>query len=175
MQEVYSPWGIAHNEAQRLALRVDPTYSAIDGGMQGLIAARAIAMLLYRHKEIFDSKLIRDTTLLDSYSASSYQYNKGLEFSNRFHHHSYWALSKAMDSHDILRGRNKTMEYVLKSITTKCLIIGIDKDLLFPVSEQIILHDNIIDSSLEIISSKYGHDAFLIEVKKITEILEKFI
>ena len=47
----HSAWGIAFNESQRMALRADPTLGGDDpeAGKAGLEAARAIAMLSYRH------------------------------------------------------------------------------------------------------------------------------
>jgi homoserine O-acetyltransferase/O-succinyltransferase len=46
----HSPFGIAFNESQRLALLADSTFvnQELDGGRNGLIAARSLAMLSYR-------------------------------------------------------------------------------------------------------------------------------
>jgi homoserine O-acetyltransferase len=46
----HSPWGIAFNESQRLAIATDRTFYANtpDGGQKGLKAARSIALLSYR-------------------------------------------------------------------------------------------------------------------------------
>src|SRR5690606_42008128 len=51
----HSPWGIAFNEAQRLAIEADPTWKENEhrAGSEGLKAARAIGMISYRHYEIF--------------------------------------------------------------------------------------------------------------------------
>src|SRR5690606_29283602 len=47
----HSPWGIAFNEAQRLAIEADVTWKENHerAGINGLKAARAIGMLSYRH------------------------------------------------------------------------------------------------------------------------------
>ncbi|MEJ2004291.1 MAG: alpha/beta fold hydrolase, partial [Cyclobacteriaceae bacterium] len=52
----HSPWGIAFNTAQRMAVEADPTFHnyTADGGKAGLKAARAIGMLSYRNKETFN-------------------------------------------------------------------------------------------------------------------------
>ncbi|MDB5009224.1 MAG: metX, partial [Mucilaginibacter sp.] len=46
----HSPWGIAFNESQRLAISADRTFYANhpDGGKKGLKAARSMALLSYR-------------------------------------------------------------------------------------------------------------------------------
>jgi homoserine O-acetyltransferase/O-succinyltransferase len=48
---VHSPWGIAFNESQRMAIAADPTWNASHpkAGMEGLKVARSIALLSYRN------------------------------------------------------------------------------------------------------------------------------
>ena len=75
-----------------------------------------------------------------------------------------------MDSHNLGRNRN-SIENALAKITAKTLVIGIESDLLFPVSEQDYLAKNIKYAKLEIIKSLYGHDGFLLETKKIATVL----
>jgi homoserine O-acetyltransferase/O-succinyltransferase len=77
-------------------------------------------------------------------------------------------LSKAMDSHNIGRGRG-SVENALKSITIKTIIIGISSDQLCPVTEQKYMAEHIPNSSYVEIDSPYGHDGFLIEGKLIGE------
>jgi homoserine O-acetyltransferase len=55
------------------------------------------------------------------------------------------------------------------------MIIGISSDLLFPVIEQKYLATHIPNARLEIIDSLYGHDGFLLENEKITELLNNLI
>jgi len=72
-----SAWGIAIHEAQRLALKADPTFGNANEGQTGLKAARALAMLTYRTS----FQLIKDQTdtgnQLDGFKASSYINNQG--------------------------------------------------------------------------------------------------
>ena len=82
-------------------------------------------------------------------------------------------MSKALDTHNVARGRGK-LEEVLGRIQAKTLVVSIDSDMLIPVSEQEILARYIPNSTHEIIQSKFGHDGFLIEFKKITEKLKLF-
>ena len=172
----HSPWGIAFNESQRLAIKADPTWGEDipEAGREGLKAARAIALLSYRNYNTYLEKQSEgDVNKLDDYRASSYQNYQGEKLVNRFNSHSYWYLSKAMDSHNVGRGRG-TVQKALESIRSKTLLIGIKSDLLFPVSEQVFLSKNIPGSVYKEIDSLFGHDGFLIETGKITQLIKGF-
>lgn len=163
---VHSPWGIAFNESQRMAINADQTFQSNtpDGGKNGLKAARSIALLSYRHydtysisqQEVVDSKT-------DDFKASSYQNYQGEKLIRRFNAYSYWYLTKAMDSHNIFRNRDKSR--VLSGIKARTIVIGITSDILFPPSEQRYLADHIPDARFVEINSFYGHDGFLIETE----------
>ena len=170
----HSPWGIAFNEAQRMAIQADASwqYKHPQAGMMGLKAARAVALLSYRNVEIYNQRQAEeDTSKTDSFKASSYQQYQGEKLIRRFNAFAYWTLSKTMDSHNVGRKREST-EQALASIKAQTKVIGISSDLLFPVSEQKFLATHIPKASLHIIDSLYGHDGFLLEFEKITEILK---
>lgn len=164
---VHSPWGIAFNEAQRMALE------NIDKG-KGLEAARAIAMLSYRSYQAFDH-LQKDNDLRrDHFSAASYQRYQGEKLRKRFTTEAYYSLSKAMDSHNV--GRNgDTIKVALGRIQSRTLVIGVNTDILFPLSEQQQIAESIPGAKLEIITSLYGHDAFLIEYEQLNNLLKSFL
>ena len=79
-----------------------------------------------------------------------------------------------MDLHDVGRGRGGLTK-ALASIKSKALIISVSSDLLFPVSEQIILAQYMSNAEHFIIESNYGHDGFLVETKKINEIITQYL
>ena len=163
----HSPWAIAFNEAQRMALdNIDPS--------KGLEAARAIAMLSYRHYNTY-AKTQEDIDMRwDGFSASSYQQYQGEKLRKRFRAESYRTLSKAMDSHHV--GRNYgSAESALKRIQSKALVIGIETDILFPLNEQQFIAEHIDGAQFEQIPSDYGHDGFLIESEAISRLIEAFI
>ena len=160
----HSPWGIAFNEAQRMALH---------SGENGIEAARAIALLSYRNYDTYNKTQEDNEEKLEDFRAASYQNYQGKKLKKRFTADSYWMLSKSMDSQNV--GRNRTsIENALSKITAKTLIIGIESDLLFPISEQEYLANNVENSQLEIIKSLYGHDGFLLETDKISKILQNY-
>ncbi|MCL6259633.1 homoserine O-acetyltransferase [Aquiflexum sp. TKW24L] len=170
-----SPWTIGFNETQRMAIESDCTWgeNQPDAGKKGMEAARAIAMLSYRHPEDFALKQTDTEEKLDNFRISSYLRYQGQKLGNRFNAFSYWVLSKAMDSHDLGRGRGGT-EQVLQQISSKVLAIGVDRDLLFLKEESQFISRHVPKGTYREIQSPYGHDAFLIEYGQLQYILKGF-
>ena len=172
----HSPWGIAFNEAQRMAIAADASWKTNDylAGAEGLKAARAIGMISYRTYDTFH-KTQRETTddTTADYKAATYQRYQGLKLSRRFNAFSYWALSKMMDSHNVGRDRGG-VEGALRNIKARTLVVGIDSDLLFPIQEQLLLAEKINDADIAILQSLYGHDGFLVEFEQLNNALKKF-
>ncbi len=173
----HSPWGIAFNESQRLAISADRTFYAQkpDGGLKGLKAARSIALLSYRAYESYDKTQQEiDTEKKADFKASSYQRYQGEKLVKRFNAFSYWYLSKAMDSHHLGRKRGSVKE-ALALIKAKTLVVGIKNDFLFPIEEQKFLSRNIKNAQFEEITSFYGHDGFLLELEALEKLFSSFL
>jgi len=174
---VHSPWGIAFNESQRLAITADRTFYAQqrDGGTKGLKVARSIALLSYRTYDAYVAtqlESVNDKT--GGFRASSYQNYQGEKLCKRFNAYSYYYLTKAMDSHNVGRNRGSITD-ALGAIKATTLVIGVENDVLFPLSEQEFLAKNIPDASFKSIKSAYGHDGFLIETDTLTNIIGTFL
>lgn len=173
----HSPWGIAWNEAQRMAIAADPGWrrSHPDAGMNGLKAARAMALLSYRNYQAYNSsQWDPDEDALGDYKAISYQQYQGQKLANRFNAYTYTTLSHAMDSHNVGRGRGGVAA-ALERITAQTKVIGITSDVLFPLKEQVCLARHITGAQLEAIHSLHGHDGFLTEVRQLSNILKQFL
>ena len=172
----HSPWAIAFNESQRMALEADPTLfsNESNAGINGLEAARAIAMLSYRHYKTYDLSQQDEMPKIENYRAGSYQRYQGLKLRKRFEPLAYYWLSKAMDSQDVGRARGG-LKKALKKIKANTLVIGIKTDILFPISEQKFLAKHIKNANLKKINSDYGHDGFLIEYKRLSKIIRSFL
>lgn len=173
-----TPWGIAIHTAQRLAIEADGTWKEhhSKAGEKGLKAARAIGMLTYRNYDAYSlTQSDPDPDKIDHFKASSYILHQGNKLASRFNAYSYWYLTKAMDSHNIARGRNKTVEAVLQSISQKTLIIGISNDILCPLAELKLLAEYIPGNQFYSISSVYGHDGFLTEHISISAYLKDWL
>ena len=172
----HSPWGIAFNESQRMAIRQDPSWgsSSVEAGREGLKTARAIAMLSYRHYNTYTgTQQEPGHSITDNYRAASYQVYQGEKLANRFNAYTYWLLSKAMDSHNVGRDRGD-VERALAQLKARSLFVGVDTDLLFPVEEQQYLHAQVKKSAFHLIRSNYGHDGFLVEVDQLTRAIQQF-
>jgi homoserine O-acetyltransferase len=173
-----SAWGIAVHTAQRLAIEADNTWreNRPDAGGNGLKAARAIGMLTYRNYETFvRTQSDPDTHKTDDFKAASYINYQGEKLVKRFNAQSYWRLTKAMDSHNISRGRTTGLAATLALIHQPTFIVGITSDMLCPVEEQQFLSRHIPQATYHEIESSYGHDGFLIEVDKISDLLTEWM
>jgi homoserine O-acetyltransferase len=172
----HSPWGIAFNETQRMAIRQDLTWelSTDTAGLSGMKIARAMALISYRNYTTYKStQSEEDVEKTENYKACSYQAYQGEKLARRFNAFSYWYLSKAMDTHNIGRGRI-SVEKALERITANSLFIGMDSDILFPIEEQKYLASNVAKGEFSMIDSIYGHDGFLIETEKLTHVIQSF-
>ena len=171
----HSPWGIAFNESQRLAIKSDSTWLSYsdNAGLTGLKTARSIALLSYRNYQTYQRTQADERERLDGFKAASYQNYQGEKLAERFNAFSYYHLSKVMDSHNVGRGRGG-IKTALSQITAKTLVVAISSDILFPVSESLTLVEEISASKIEIIDSLYGHDGFLIETDLLEETFENF-
>jgi homoserine O-acetyltransferase len=172
----HSAWGIAFNEAQRLAIEADATYheNRPGGGDAGLAAARAVALLSYRgHDAYGNTQTDPDDGRLRDFRASSYQRYQGNKLVARFDAYSYVALTRAMDSHNLGRGRGGVAA-ALAAIRARTLVLGITSDVLFPLVEQREIAAGIAGAVYGELDSSFGHDGFLLETVKITAALEGF-
>ncbi|ORX56398.1 homoserine O-acetyltransferase [Hesseltinella vesiculosa] len=107
------------------------------------------------------------------FSAQSYLRYQGDKFIYRFDANCYIALTRKMDTHDLSRGRGD-YDQVLQSIQQPALVIGIETDGLFTISEQYELADGIPEAQMIVIQSSDGHDGFLLEFDQINRHILQF-
>lgn len=178
---VTSPWAAAFNETQRMAIEADSTYGSDspEAGARGLAAARACALLSYRGPAAYNLTQADRGAATDPGSpfrrrVHSYQTHQGDKLTARFNAYSYHRLSRAVDSHDVGRGRGGVAA-ALASIRAATLIIGISSDVLFTLQESALLASMIPDARMETIESDFGHDGFLVEHRKLNHIITQFL
>lgn len=170
-------WGIGIHTAQRMAIETDCTWKKPDikAGSQGLKTARAIGMITYRSYQSFVQKQSEaNDEVTDDFKASSYIKYQGDKLAARFTAYSYWYLTKAMDTHNLARGRGK-LEETLQTIKAKTLVIGISSDLLCPLAEQKFLAEHIPHATFVSIDSLFGHDGFLVETPTISQAVSSWM
>ena len=172
------PWASAFNESQRMAIEDDPTFGerSAEAGLNGMATARSIALLSYRGGMAYDKTQEDENPDDVSFERRvlSYQRYQGEKLRRRFNAYSYYRLSQAVDSHNLGRGRGAVAE-VLKGIKSRTLVVAITSDILFPPSDHDVLVENIPDVRYHLIDSDFGHDGFLVEHKKLNNIILDFL
>ncbi|GMF11121.1 unnamed protein product [Phytophthora lilii] len=185
----HSAWQIGISELQRQAIYMDPNfrnghYSADARPDTGLALARQIAMVSYRTHAAYVEKFGRceekpaeNDTLASKhgrYVVQSYLEYQGEKFLSRFDVNSYLALLHMMDTHDVGRGRGG-LEQALGSLSQPSLIIGVDSDVLYPLSEQQQIANGLPNAQFAALSSPHGHDGFLLGQEEISQLTKKFL
>lgn len=172
-----TPWAIAWNEAQRMAIESDPTFAqcVLKGGEDGMKAARAMALISYRGYEAYNAtQQDREEDVIFQHRVNSYQRYQGKKLADRFNAYSYYRLTQSIDSHDLGRRRGGVVK-ALNSIQANAVIVGISTDILFPVSEQAFVAEHIPQAHFEVIESDFGHDGFLLEYEKLSRIFRQYM
>lgn len=171
-----TPGTVALRRVGRLAIMTDPDY--LDGRYEpgrgparGLAVARELGTITYRSRDELNQRFNWDpvgpyTARALCFEVEQYLAAHGQRFANRFDANCYLVLSRCMDLMDLGAGQKTYAEGVLR-ITARTLIIGVDRDILIPPSEQQHLA-HLLESHgrrvrFEILPSIYGHDAFLKE------------
>lgn len=186
----HSAWCIAFNECARQAIRNDPAFYGGDylrhgsaGPVHGLELARMIAMISYRSAPSFADRFDRRARPpgeedAGEFEVSSYLHYQGEKLVERFEANSYIHITEAMDGYDVGNGRGGRAQ-ALAAFTGPALVMGIDSDILYPVSEQAeivrTLQSNGNDVTYAEISSLHGHDAFLMEWDQLDRAIREFM
>lgn len=177
---VATPWAIAIDETQRMAIEADPTYGERrpDAAMAGLAAARAIGLLTYRGGEGYNltQRETEPGKLLPraAHRPCSYQQYQGLKLCRRYNAYSYVKILDAFDTHDVGRSRGG-LEKALSRISAQTMTVGITTDMIFPPAEMRRLAAAIPGAAYEELASDFGHDGFLVEHQRLNDILTKFL
>ena len=166
-------WACAFDESQRMAITADPTYTSDTdaGGIEGMKVARSIALLSYRNSYTYNDTQPNDNEKIEEQRSCSYQRYQGEKLALRYDAYSYYAITRIADSHNVGRGRG-SIDAALGKIKARTLCIGVSTDILYPPEEQRFLAKHIPNATYDEVGSPYGHDGFLIEVKKINAVLE---
>lgn len=171
-----SPWSIALDETQRMAILADSTYGAPspDAGMAGLATARAIGLLSYRGPWGYNATQQDPATdsIPTTHRACTYQQYQGEKLCRRYNAYSYMTILDAFDTHDVGRGRGG-VENALARIKAETTVVGITTDIIFLPEEMRQLTGMIPGAEYHEIQSEFGHDGFLVEHQQLNSILNK--
>ena len=161
------------------AIKTDPHfyggdyYDKAQGPIEGMGIARRIAHLTYRTEAEMDVRFGRELQGDETgrYAVESYLDHQANKLAHRFDANTYIALTEAMNSHDIGRGRGGVVA-ALSGITIPVVAVAIDSDRLFPVRLQAEIAELApLAAPLVTISSPFGHDGFLVEVESVGNVL----
>ena len=187
---------IAWGAIGRRSIRLDPKWrggdyydAAIgDGPWQGLAIARMVAQVTFRSDNVFTDRFGRELAdtnadynglgLWDKFEVENYLDHHGDKLIRRFDANSYLIIGKAMDLHDVARGRG-SLQTAASRISAPVLSMGISSDILYPTYQQKQIRDIISETggSCEYveIDSPHGHDAFLINLDQVGQPLVDFL
>ena len=175
--------------AQLLAVRSDPLFrdgdyyhaQPGDGPHQGLGLARRMAHLTYRSEAELELRFGRngqgseDPLRGGRYAVESYLDHHAEKLVRRFDAGTYVALTEAMNTHDVGRGRGGVAA-ALSGIRVPVVVGGIDSDRLYPIRLQLDMADTIPTAdAAHVIGSPYGHDGFLIESEAVGSLLQRTV
>jgi homoserine O-acetyltransferase/O-succinyltransferase len=168
---------IALCAVQAHAIRLDPEFRGGDyyvdgpggGPRAGLGLARRIGHISYRSELELATRFGRDPQPGEEplsggrYAIESYLDHHADKLTRRFDANSYLILSRAMDHHDVGRGRGGA-ERALSVVQARSTVAAIDSDRLYPPRLQHELAALLPGlPEVTLVHSLHGHDGFLIE------------
>ena len=180
---------IGTQSAQIAAITSDPNWQGGDyyttgrSPQTGLELARRFAHLTYRGEVELDTRFGNDPQGSGAdredplaggrYAVQSYLEYQGAKLLRRFDAGSYVALTDALSSHDVGRGRGGVAA-ALRSCRVPVVVGGITSDRLYPLRLQEELADLLPGcTGLKVVESIYGHDGFLIETEAVGRLIRQ--
>lgn len=188
-----SAWQIALSAVGRVTITLDPNWRGGryydagpgEGPHAGLATARAIAQITYKSDEVFQQRFGRALVdpvqvfgAWDRFQIESYLDYHGEKLVQRFDANSYIVVNRAMDLHDVGRGRGSITRAV-ERIKAPVFTASISSDTLYhphlqaEIAGQIRAAGGYVE--YDVIESPAGHDGFLIEGDKLGPPLGDFL
>ncbi len=148
---------IAWSHIGRMAIQADPRFrggdyydaSEGDGPHRGLAVARMAAQVTYRSDEVFTERFHRTVlnqlsfSLERTFDIEGYLDYHGLKLARRFDANSYLRLNRAMDLHDLARGRGG-VDRALERVRCPSVVAAVRSDGLYPPHQQQSLHEGLL-------------------------------
>lgn len=188
---------IAFSQAQVLAIRQDPHFAGgdyYDGAAptSGLGLARRIAHITYRSETEMEQRFGRAVqdgenplrhgrlrpvvggSFAGRYQVESYLDHQARKLVSRFDANSYIAITEALMSHDVTRGRGTLTQALTRTEGVQFLVAAVSSDrLYFPSQSQELAAALPGDVKVHNIDSAIGHDGFLTEVGAVGDLLRE--
>ncbi|MBN1581698.1 MAG: homoserine O-acetyltransferase [Anaerolineae bacterium] len=183
--------GIAFDEVGRQAIMADPNWQggnyygkSVPAG--GLVVARMIGHITYLSEEQMRAKFGRRLQDRETFGygfetefqVESYLRYQGNSFVHRFDPNSYLYITKAIDYFDLANG-HRSLVKAFEGVKAEFLVVSFTSDWLFPTpqSKEIVkaLQANNVQTTFLEIPNPYGHDAFLLPSKELSETISGFL
>jgi len=189
----HSPMLIAFSEVGRQAIYADPYWNDGDYYLTdkkpdaGLAVARMVGHITYLSEQSMHQKFGRRLQNLERYGyefetefqIESYLKYNGNSFTQRFDANSYLYVTKAMDYFDLSQPTGSVAAAFADSIQIKFLVVSFTSDWLYPSYHSKELVSALTAAGADVtyldIKSSWGHDAFLLEVETMTNLLGSFL
>ncbi len=193
-----SAQALAFDSLARNAITADPHWQGGDyyatgkAPDVGLAQARQLGHITYGSQDMMNQKFGRDRRgasearieplmqhgFQSNFQIESYLEYQGQKFVERFDANSYLHVTRAMDDFDLCEGYG-SLEQAFGVVTSRVLVVAVSSDWLFPPEQsrdvaQALLRNNLPVSYCEL-TAPHGHDAFLIDVSHLSEVLRAFL
>jgi homoserine O-acetyltransferase len=189
-----SAQNIAFNEIGRQAIMADSrwnkgNYQKWEAPVDGLSIARMVGHVTYLSDETLRKKFGRRTKKgacvnggsfyrEPHFEIESYLRHKGDAFTKRFDANSYLYITRAIDLFDLSPGCD-SLEPAFRECKSRFLVLSFSSDWLYPPyqSQELVeaIRANGLAVEYHMIESSYGHDAFLLELDKMEDIVSGFL
>lgn len=188
----HSPMLIAFSEVGRQAIYADPNWNHGDyyNGTRpnaGLALARMIGHITYLSETSMHQKFGRRLQEREhfgydfdtDFAVEGYLRHKGNRFTERFDANSYLYITKAMDYFDLSNGYHSLTAAFANSAQVVYLVVSFTSDWLYPTyhSKELVSALTAVGADVSYcnLQSTWGHDAFLLEVETMTELISNFL
>lgn len=178
----HSAQQIAFNEVGRQAIMADPDWNGGDyygrkPPGRGLGVARMVGHITYMSDDSMREKFGRRLRKPDQFEVESYLTYRGYKFVDRFDANSYIYITRAMDSFDLTQ--RGTLSTLFNGIKVRFLVISFTSDWLYPSYQSLEIVSALRGRNCDVaycnLESRYGHDAFLVEVEEQTLLVRGFL
>ena len=159
----------------------------------GLAQARQIGHITYLSRHMMSAKFGRERRDSDAgsvpvddgergfrsdFQVGSYLEYQGEKFVGRFDANSYLHIARAMDEYDLVE-RFGSLDAAFSPIQAKTLVVALSEDWLFPPEQSVEISHALLRAGKHVsycrLHAPHGHDAFLVDIKHLSEAIRAFL
>ncbi len=179
-----TPFAITLRSLQREMIRRDPAwaggqYALGAGPITGMRLARKLGMITYRSAAEWQVRFGRERVAQErrpgdpfgiDFEIESYLEAQANRFVGQFDANCYLYLSRAMDLFDLAEHGGSVTAALRRSALERALVIGVETDLLFPLTSQREIAEGLehagVATQFSVLGSIQGHDSFLVDMER---------